>query len=345
MKEFGCIVKDIKNNQVLPVYFLHGEEPFYIDKLSEFIENTLLDESEKVFNQTIVYANEINSKELISLCREFPLGSNRKLVIVKEAQHYRNSDWEHFKLYFQNIQSTTVLVIEHKYKKLEKWKESSKILEENRWIYESKKLYDNQIPNWILNECEKLSLQIDQKSIAMLVEFLGNDISKIYNELKKLEIIASHDKKITSDMIEKNTGVSKEYNIFELTHALGKRDAYKSFQIVNFFSKNDKNFSMVGIVYGIFAFFVQLMLIHTLNDKSKNSIVQLLRINPFFVDEYLNAATNYRLKEIIKTLTFIYEYDLKSKGIRNTRGITSMELLKELIYKILNVSKIINNLK
>lgn len=336
MKEFNSIIKDIKNNNILPVYFLHGEEPFYIDQLSEFIENNILNEEEKEFNKNSFYANEIDSKEFILLCWEFPLVAKRKVVTLKEAQNYRDSDWENFELYFKNFQPTTILIIQHKYKKLDKRKNIYKILHKNGWIYESNKLYDNQIQSWILNQCNNINLKINQKSIIILAEFLGNDISKIYNELKKIKIIANYGINITPEIIKKNIGISKQYNVFEFINSIGRRDADKSFQIAFFFSKNEKKFNLIMIISNLFSFFIQLMLIHTLSEKSTNLVSELLKINLYFANECLNASKNYTLKEIIKIISFLYEYDLKSKGVGSTSNVSNEELLKELIYKILN---------
>ena len=173
------MVKDIKNKNTLPVYFFHGEESFYIDYLSDLIEKGVLSDEEKAFNQTIVYASDVELTQVIQLCKEFPLGSEKKVVIIKEAQTYRENQWEIFDSYLSNIQQSTILVVNFKHKKFDKRKKVYKSLDKNKWIFESTKLYDNQVPNWISSQIDELGLTIDQKSIMMLAEFLGTDLSKI----------------------------------------------------------------------------------------------------------------------------------------------------------------------
>lgn len=335
MKSFNSIVKDIKNNQIDPVYFLHGEEIFYINKISKLIQSQILKEQDKAFNQFILYPNEITDyREVILLCREFPIGTaNKKIIIMKEAQNYSNFVWKLFEEYFSNIQPTTILVIEYKYKKLDKSKNIYKILNKNQWIFESKKLYDYQLPSWILNQCKKNNLKIDKESIWILIKYLGNDLSQIYNELKKMSLFNIKD--VTVDFIKKQIVMNKRYSIFDFITALGNRNLVESFQIVNFFLKNEKKFPIIKTNYQIFYFFVQLMLVHTTNDKSKMSISKLLKINEFFVNIFLNASLNYQLKEIIKIINIIYQYDLQLKGISKTISLSSEELFKEMIYKIL----------
>lgn len=330
------MVKDIKNKNTLPVYFFHGEESFYIDYLSDLIEKGVLSDEEKAFNQTIVYASDVELTQVIQLCKEFPLGSEKKVVIIKEAQTYRENQWEIFDSYLSNIQQSTILVVNFKHKKFDKRKKVYKSLDKNKWIFESTKLYDNQVPNWISSQIDELGLTIDQKSIMMLAEFLGTDLSKIYNELKKLQIIVSETKKITPEIIEKNIGISKEYNVFELTKAFGRRDFLTCFKISNYLAKNEKENPLVMIIPQLFSYFSNLLLIHCLNDTSKSSVASALKINPFFADDYLTGFKNYKLKEVTKILEFIKIADLNSKGIGTTGNVNSLNILPELTYKILN---------
>lgn len=318
---------------------MHGEESFYIDSLTDLIEQSVLTEEEKAFNQMVVYAKDVEMKELVSMCKEFPMASEHKVVIVKEAQIYKPNDWEYFEKYIENIQPTTVLVVNHKYKKLDKRKKLHKLLAKQNWIYESSKLYENQIPSWISSHCKQMNLSIDQKSIMMLIEFLGTELSKIDNELKKLKIIVSKSGEVTPEVIEKNIGISKDYNVFELTKAVGKREELKCYTIVEYFSKNEKENPMVLIVGQLFTYFSNLMLIHCLDENSPQTISKELKINYYFASDYLFAAKNYKLKEITKILEFIKEADLKSKGIGSTGMTTHGELLRELIFKILNSRK------
>lgn len=316
------------------MYFFYGEEFFYINKFSDFIQTEVLEEEDKIFNQFILYAYEIDHRDVITLCKEFPIGkAKRKLIILKEAQHYSDTVWKDFEKYFDHVQLTTILVIEYKYKTFDKKTNIYRILNKNQWIYESKKLYNNQLIDWILYECKNNNLKINQKSILLLIQYLGNDLSKIYNELKK--IILFDIKEITVDVIKNKLSINRTYSIFDFNKSLGSRNLLESINIMNFFFKYEKEFPIIKINYQIFYFFSQLMLIHTLNNKSKSFIAHELKINIFFVDFFVNCTLNYKIEEIIKIINIIYQYDLKFKGINVPINVNYQELFKEMIYKIL----------
>lgn len=337
MKTFKSIFKDIKNNQIYPVYFLYGEEFYFINQISNFIRNEILEEQDKIFNEFILYPEDVTDyNEFISLCKEFPMGdSKKKIIIIKEAQNYPDLFWNFLKKYFDNIQMKTVLIIEYKHKKLDKKKIIYKLFNKHKWIYECKKIYDDQLKIWILNQCKKNELEIDEESILILINFLGNNLSTINNELKKIYLF--NNKKITAEFLKKKIFINKTYNIFDFTQALGKRNIIESFHIINFFIKNKKEFPIIKINYQIFYFFVQLMLIHTINNKSKQLLAKTLKINEFFIQFFLNASLNYQLEEIIKIINIIYQYDLKFKGITKIINISYQELFKDMIYKILTI--------
>jgi len=326
------IITSIRNKNLHPIFFLTGNEPFYIDKISEFlIENILLKE-EKEFNQSILYGKDIEVSQIIEEAKQFPFGSEKRLVIVKEAQEIRKI--EKLESYLDNPQLSTILVICYKYKKIDKRKIFGKKLKTKSLFYESKKLYENEIPNWIENYVSEKGFSIEEKAKFMLTEFLGADLSKISNELNKL-ILVIDNKKITSRDVEYNIGISKEYNIFEFQEALGSKNILKSFKIAKYFASNTKKHPLVLIIGILFAFFQKIITYHNIIDRSKENIAKKLGINPFFINQYSLAAKNYPQKKLYSIFTYLKEYDLKSKGVNN-KSTNDGELLKELIYKILH---------
>lgn len=318
-----------------PVYMLMGEEPYYIDKISDYIENNVLSEDEKAFNQMIIYGKDVeNMASIVAAAKRYPMMAEHQVIIVKEAQQISNYDDLIF--YLQKPQPSTILVFCHKYKSLDKRKKVCLELAKNGIVFESKKLYDNQIPNFITSLLKEKQLQIEVKAIGMLTEFLGNDLERITNEVDKL--IASGKIKnnmITADLVEKNIGISKEYNNFELVNALAYRQILKSNRIVEYFGQNKKNNPLVLTISILFNFFTNLLHYHCLADKSQFNVASELGINPFFVKDYVAAAKNYSFAKVVTIIGDIRETDAKSKGFRNA-STEDKDLLKELIFKILH---------
>ncbi len=310
-----------------------GEEPYYIDKISDFIEANVLAEEEKGFNQMVFYGRDVTVEDIVSNAKRFPMMAERQVVIVKEAQDLSRTI-EKFASYAENPQTTTVLVINYKYKKIDKRKALYKILKKIGVVYESKKLYDNQVPDWIRRVLASKGYKITPKASQMLVEFLGTDLSKINNELEKLQIILPKNSEITPVIIEENIGISKDYNNFELRKAIGARNDTKAFKIVNYFAENPKDNPMVVTVSLLFNFFSQLLQLHGLNDKSPRNVASVLRVNPYFVNEYLDAARNFPMRKVSQIIGDLREFDVKSKGV-NSNAVPQGDLLKELLVRIL----------
>ena len=328
------LLKDLKNKIFHPVYFLSGDEPYYIDKITEYIMQNVLTEAEKSFNQTVIYGKDGDAMAVINNARRFPMMANYQLVIVKEAQELKN--FEDLVYYIKNPLKSTLLVINYKYKSLDKRKSVYKALQENAVFYESKKLYENKIPEWITNNLAKRKYKIEPKAAFLLTEFLGNDLSRISNELDKLVIVlADNNKMITSQDIERNIGISKEYNNFELQNALGVKDILKANQIINYFADNQKNNPITVTLSILYLYFSRILIYHSLSDKSKNNVAARLKISPFFTSGYELAARNYNASKVIQIISDLREYDLKSKGFGNVSA-GAGELLKELIFKILH---------
>ena len=353
MKEVNQILLDLKRKIFKPIYFLSGEESYYIDEISNFIENNVLDEAEKDFNQTIVYGKDIVLSGILGLAKEFPMMSDYKLVIVKEAQNLKelnknaasdedsgnktesNNAGTQFLNYINHPQKSTILVFCFKYKTIDKRSAIAKALQKNAVFLETKKMYDNQIPDWISNYVKEKNYSISPKASFLLSEFLGSDLSKITNEINKLLISLPTGKEITPEMIQDNIGISKEFNVFELQDALAKKDIVKANRIINHFAANEKENPSQLVLASLFGYYSKILKYQFLTDKSKFAAAQALGVNPFFVDGYAKAAANYTSLKLKNIFSYLKECDLKSKGVDNS-NIPYGELLKELVFKILH---------
>tara|TARA_B110000046_G_scaffold186042_1_gene231755 strand:- start:2616 stop:3617 length:1002 start_codon:yes stop_codon:yes gene_type:complete len=333
MNEIRDIVSEIKKGNIKPIYFLMGEEPYYIDKISDFIEENILDEADKGFNQQVMYGRDSSIEDIVSSAKRYPMMAERQVLIIKEAQDL-SRNIEKLVSYAENPQPTTVLVLNYKYKKLDKRKKLHKAIAKSGLIYESKKLYENQVSDWIRRVLGGKKYQIEIKAAQMLVEFLGTDLSKISNELDKLMIILPKETIINDKHIEDNIGISKDFNNFELRKAVGEKSIVKSNRIINYFVENPKNNPLVMTISLLNSFFTQLLLFHGLKDKSKSSVAKTLGVNPYFVDEYFIAARNYPMRKVAQVIAFLREADLRSKGVGANQ--TQEDILKELLFKILH---------
>ncbi len=334
MDEVKQLVTDIKNGNIKPIYFLMGEEAYYIDKISDYIEANILAEEEKGFNQMVLYGRDVTIDDIVGNAKRYPMMAERQVVIVKEAQDLSRTI-EKLASYAENPQPTTVLVLNYKYKKLDKRKTLFKTLKKIGVVYESKKLYENQVADWIRRVLSPKGYTITPKAAQMLVEFLGTDLSKINNELEKLQIILPKDSQITPDHIEENIGISKDFNNFELRKAIGEKNVVKTHQIVQYFADNPKDNPMVVTVSLLFNFFSQLLHFHGLKDKSPRSVASALKVNPYFVNEYVSAARNYPMKKVSTVIATLRDFDVKSKGV-GANALPQGDLLKELMVRILN---------
>ena len=333
MNEINAIVTDIKNGKTKPIYFLMGEEPYYIDQISDLIEANVLDETEKGFNLQVMYGRDVAIDDIISAAKRYPMMSEKQVLIVKEAQDLSRSI-EKLVSYAENVQSTTVLVINYKYKKLDKRKKLYKAIDKVGVLFDSKKLYDNQVADWIRRVLSGKNYKIEPKAAQMLVEFLGTDLSKIANELKKLMLILPKETIITDHHIEENIGISKDFNNFELLKAIGSVNVVKANRIINYFVENPKNNPTVMTISLLNNFFTKLLLFHGLQDKSKSSVSKSLGVGFYFVDDYFLAAKNYTMRKVAKVIGYLRDADVKSKGVCASQ--TQEDILKELIFKILH---------
>lgn len=332
MNEAEKIIADIKNRKLKPIYFLMGDEPYYIDLIADCIDKTVLTEDEKGFNQVVLYGRDTTVEDVVANAKRYPMMAEYQVVIVKEAQELsRNID--KLEAYAENPQPTTILVFCYKYKTLDKRKKVTKNIEKNGVLFESKKLYENQVGNWITQTLIASGYKIEPKASAMLVEFLGTDLSKISNELDKLKIILPQGTLINAEHIEKNIGISKDYNVFEFRSALGEKNILKANRIAQYFAQNPKDNPITLITSQVFAFYLQLLQYHGLSDKSPANVAKVLKVNPYFVKDYETAARNYPMKKVSAIVAALREIDLKSKGV-GANALPPNELLKEMLIAI-----------
>ncbi|WP_298505202.1 DNA polymerase III subunit delta [uncultured Maribacter sp.] len=333
MEEVKQIVSDIKEGNIKPIYFLFGEEPYYIDRISEYIEKNVLTEEERGFNQMVLYGKDVSVEDIVSNAKRYPMMAQYQVVVIKEAQHLSRSI-EQLVSYVKNPQNTTVLVVCYKYKKLDKRKNLYKEIKKQGVIFESKKLFENQVSDWLRKVLRSSGYSISHKAAILLVDYLGTDLSKISNELEKLKLALPKNTEITPVHIEEHIGISKDYNNFELKKAIGQRNVLKATRIINYFAQNPKDNPFILTITLLNSFFTQLLQYHGLKDHSPKNVASKLRINPYFVGEFQTAAKNYPMRKVSQIVSHLREMDLKGKGV-GANAASPSDLLKELLVKII----------
>ncbi|CAM3679165.1 DNA polymerase III subunit delta [Mucilaginibacter galii] len=335
------ILKDVKNRKFKPLYLLHGEEPYFIDHISNYMESHILSDAEKGFNQTVLYGKDTDIMAVLNAAKRYPMMADYQVIIVKEAQDMKWGKEDGDKKginpvlsYLENPLSSTILVFCYKYGKFDKRKKAYKAIDKNGLIFESASLYDNKIPAWIESYVADKKYRISAQAAAMLCEYLGNDLSKIANELDKLMLNIAAGQEIGLKDIQDNIGISKEYNVFELQSALVKRDVLKANQIINYFEANPKANPIVLVLGNLNNFFSKVLLYHYVKDKSPQNVARELGVNPYFIKDYEQAARNFDYYRSTQIIGWLREYDLKSKGVNSNAS--HGELLKELVFKVLH---------
>jgi DNA polymerase-3 subunit delta len=332
---FEEIMSDLKNRIYKPVYFLAGDEPYYIDFITNYIEEKILPEAEKSFNQMILYGEDTSMATIIETSRRFPMMSNHQVVIVKEAQTLKRID--DLAIYIEKPLLSTILVFNYKYKVLDKRTKLYKLIDSNAVYFESNRLRDYQVPQWIERYLMVKGIKTEPNASAMLTEYLGTDLHKIVNELDKLLITLPAGKPvITTELIEKNIGISKDFNNFELQKAVGEKNIFKANMIVHYFANNPRDNPINLTIASLFSYFSKLLTYHYLTDKSKNNVASVLKVNPYFVRDYEISAGKYNVKKTVQIINLLRTYDMKSKGYGDLSS-TPGDLLKELVYKILHI--------
>lgn len=331
--DYKSIIQDIQQKRFKPLYLLHGEEPYYIDLISKAIRENALEEHERDFNQIIVYGKDSDVLSIISEAKGYPMMAERRLVFVREAQELK--DIEKLESYCSAPNASTVFVLAYKYGKLDSRKKLFKEITKNGLVFLSDKIKEYQLTDWINAYLRTTEYSITPKASALLADFLGNDLSKITNELDKLSLLLQKGTTINEVHIEENIGISKDYNVFELVNAMAIRDVPKALRIVNYFSHNPKSAPLVMLVSNLFNFYVRLMRIHFMPNKAGDYVAAQLRVHPFVAKELTQATKIYPPKMISRNIAFLYEYDLKSKGVNNAT-FSESDLMKELVFKLMH---------
>lgn len=332
--EANQILSELKAKKYNPVYFLSGDEPYFIDQISDYIEDNILDEAEKAFNLVVLYGKETDFKTIVDNARQFPMMSRYRVIIIKEAQEMKTIT--NLQSYLENPSPQTILVINYKYKKIDKRTGFAKALKSGAVVLETKKLYDNQLPGYIEQLVKVKGLKIDPKAVSLLAEYIGTDLANMNNEVNKLALSLEKGGVINSTLIEEYVGISKDYNIFELQDAFGKRDGAKVFRIVNYFASNEKKNPLIVSISSLFSYFTKVWLTQSLFSMDDASLARRIGVySAFFMKDYRIAAKNYNPQKLKDILITLQEYDGYSKGI-DRRNPNDGELLKELAYKILN---------
>ncbi len=330
---YDSILKELKTKVYHPVYFFTGEEPYYIDRLTDHIEKNVLDEMEKEFNFSVYYGLDTNVMDLIGACKRFPMMAEFQVIIVKEAQNLK--EIEKFESYLENPVKSTILVFNYKYKKPDERKAFGKKIKTKSVYFNSEKVKDYKLHDWVFEAGKDLKLNLNPKMAHMLGEYLGNDLSKIMNELEKLKIRYPENPEITPAIITENIGISKEFNVFEFQNALGEKNILISNRIANYFGSSEKSNPIQLILPTLNSFFSKIFVLHFLKDKSERSVASALRIPPFIAKDYIKYARNYDTHKLRRIISYILDADLRSKGV-NTTGEANGEILKELVFKILH---------
>ena len=330
------VIKNIKNGQFSPIYLLHGEEPFYIDQIVNYIANNVLNEAEKDFNQTILYAKDTQPIQVVDAASRLPMMAERQVVIVKEAQEYKKgAQWEVFEKYFTEPSPQTVLVFAHKYKKFDKRSRMYKLMAKNALLFESNGVKDYELPKWVREYVQSKKKNITDKGVALICEFVGNDLSRLANELEKLFLLVDDGSQITEQDIEKNIGISKDYNVFELVNSVLDRDFPKAIKIIEYFHKNPKAAHITVVISNLLTLYQRLFKVHFLRTNDPRQVASRLKIHPYPAKELLTKKSKHPPKVISRNFNILREYDLLSKGVGSS-GSNDTGLMKELVFKLLH---------
>lgn len=335
---FNQLMKDLNKKDYKPVYFLYGTEPYYIDLVSEHMIDTVLDETEKAFNQVVLYGRDTSAGSLFDYCKRFPMMGQYQLIVVREAQDMdlkKDENLQYLISYFKNPSPSTILVMGFKYKSPSvKLLNAAKKEEQNIVMFESKEKSDNDLPVWISEQVKEKGYTISNKACLMLQEFLGNNLEKISNELGKLYINHPIHKQITEEVIEQYIGISKDYNIFELQRALASRDSFKVHQIIHYFAANPKENPIFKVIPFLLGLFSKAILLKTSNNLMDKDLMRVLKVNYNMAQDCKLAARNYSLTRLQDIISWLREANARAIGIDNT-SVDNGELMKELVIKIL----------
>lgn len=326
------ILSDLKNKRYKPVYWLEGDEEYFIDQLINYAEHQILTQEEAAFNLTILYGREVSWTDVLNVCRKYPMFSNLQVVIIKEAQNFKDID--KLEGYIENPLTSTLLFIAYKNKKVDGRTRMAKLLKDKAVLVSTKKIYDNALPEWTNDLIKTKGYAISNNALFLLIDHIGNDLSRLNNEIDKLALNLSGRKNITEDDIETFVGISKEFNIFELQHAIAGKDLYKAVRIIQYFDANPKAAPLQLIFPSLYNFFSKVQMIYSVPSRDEKSVASTIGVNAYFVKDYLQTAMKFSAAEIEKILLLLHHYNLKGIGI-NDAGTTDSMLLKEMVVKMI----------
>lgn len=327
------IISEWKAGAFKPIYWLEGEEPFFIDKIMEYAEHNILNENEAAFNLTVFYGRDSDWTAVVNACRRYPMFAKRQVVLLKEAQHMK--DIEKLEGYVNKPLASTVFVVAYKDKKIDGRTNLAKYLKKNAEIFSAKKIYESQLPEWTKNMVLAKGYQITPQALQLLVDNTGNDLSRLENEVEKVVINLANTKTIDENAIENYVGISKDFNAFELQTAIAKKDLAKAIRIIQYFHANPKAAPIQLILPAVYSYFSKVYSIFGIDDKSENAVKPLFSNNYYAAKEGLTAAKVYGIQGIEKILLLLYEYNLRSIGI-NDIGTSDTELMKEMVVKMVS---------
>lgn len=332
------LLQDLQAGCFKPIYFLTGEENYFIDLISDYMETHIVDESFRDFDQTVVYGRDVDMATVISLAKRYPMMSPIQLVMVKEAQDlggtHGKEGWDLLASYLQQPSERTILVFCYRYKKFDKRTKVAQAIASTGVFFEHARLYDSQVPMWIASYVNEAGYRITERAAVLVQEALGNDLGKIANELSKVFVSVGKGATINESTVERYIGISKDYNVFELQSAIGRRDVVKCNRIVNHFAANPKTNPIQMVLPQLYSYLLKVMIYLQLPDKSDAPAA--LKVSPFFVKDYEVAASNYTLGKLALCIGYLHDADLRSKGFHNAGTVTDGELLKELVFKIIH---------
>lgn len=333
--EYKDLIKQLKQKVYQPVYFLMGEEPYFIDAISDYIAHHVLDESERDFNQSILYGQDVRPDDVVSAAKRFPLMAPYQVIIVKEAQNWKSA--EALIPIIEKPIETTILVICYRGKKIDKRSALWKALSKKKFGFESARIKDYHLTDWIAGYCAEKNIRINHRAAAMLGDHIGNDLGNLVNALDRLEMLKDDNTEISVDDVASNIGISKDFNIFELRNALGERNVYKSLMIANYFANNSKEHHIIPTLYGLYGHFAQLIRYHYAENKSNDkALAASLGVNPFFVKDIRRAAQHYSKASLMEAMSVLHDIDLKSKGVGTTNA-DSGELMREMVARLVRL--------
>ena len=327
------ILKDWKLKVYKPVYWLEGEEEYFIDRIVHYAEQKILTPDESAFNLSVFYGKDAAWPDVVNACMRYPMFAERQVVILKEGQQMRDID--KLESYIEKPLASTVFIVSYKNKKVDGRSRLAKTLKEKGEMLSTKKLYDNQLPEWTAELVQGKGFAIDPKALQLLVEHIGNDLSRIDNEVDKLLVNLGSRKTITLDDIEKYVGISKEYNPFELQNALAKKDLVKAMRILRYFEANPKAAPIQLVLPALYNLFSKTYMIFGQSSKDEKAVALNIGVSPWFIKDYLAAARNYGFDGVRNALLLLHHYNLKSVGVGDN-GTSDASLLKELVAKVMN---------